>query len=602
LKSLVTLHLAVLHDAGLHCAIHVHRDADTIRSRWEHEGDSFLTITLPEFAKALEKGLRDGSWPRHMVPAFRHHGGLPHFLGGFLSRVFSDDGNILPNPDPDAIWAVRQICYLTGKLERDCTPERIQRAKAQFVKTDEELMEHYMVGIDPALWRHFNQWTLHLFGDLFDKLETVVSSFSLIPRHGPGAVADRLDHRQRWELDYWTERLNEVFPSELYSSNLPTGPRDLVAPQHELPVRVVCVPKTQKTPRIIAIEPSTVQFAQQGLKREIYAGVEHSDLSGVLGFTDQERNQKLAHQGSLIGSLATLDLSEASDRVHTEIVEELFRYHPHLRDFVMATRSAKADLDGEVFNLAKFASMGSALTFPIEAMIFTVIACMGVYAQKFPRIRDIHGSVSVYGDDIVVPVDRVGDVVDGLEAFGFKVNMHKSFWTGMFRESCGKEYFNGYDVSVVRLRAEVPTSRHDAALINRFVDFRNRAYNAGLWRTVKVADDVVTDVFPALPPRRRDRDISDSFPALALDTVLRTKWRGRWNDDLHIWQERYPKVRALSTSYVVDGEPGLLKWFLENHDRTVQYQTDRYEGQERAHTFRIKWAGIEAPAKELQLD
>jgi hypothetical protein len=508
--------------------------------------------------------------------------------------VFTDDGLIREIPDPESIWAVRQVCYLTGKLERECTPERVERAKAQFLDTDEELMEHYMEGIDPSLWRHFNKWTLHLFGDLFDKLETLVSSYQLIPRHGPGAVADRLDHAQRWDFEYWTERLQEVFPYEMYSSNTHRFPSDLVAPQHELPVRVVCVPKTQKTPRIIAIEPSSVQYAQQGLKREIYAGVEHSDLSGVLGFTDQERNQKLALAGSVSGDLATLDLSEASDRVHVEIVEELFRYHPHLRDYVFATRSTKADLDGHVFRLAKFASMGSALTFPIEAMVFTTIAMMGVYAQDYPQIRATHGSVSVYGDDIVVPVGRVGDVVALLEAFGFKVNKHKSFWTGKFRESCGKEYYSGTDVSVVRLRAEVPSSRHDAALLNRFVDFRNRCYAAGLWRTVKEVDHILDSrIRLRIPHRHTDPGADLPFPALALDTVLKTKWRARFHEHLHLWQERYPKVVPVPQPYTVDGEGGLLKWFLENHDRTDQYQTDRYEGQERAHTFRIKWAGIE---------
>jgi len=599
MKSLVTLHLAVLQDVGLHCAINVQRDSDTLLSRWEHEGDSFLTITLPEFGKALETGLSEGSWPRHMVSGFRHHGGLPAFMRGFLSCVFSDDGNLLMNPDPESIWAVRQVCYLTSKLERDCTPERIRRAKEQFINTDKQLMEHYMDGISPTLWRSFNEWTLHLFGNVFDKLETLVANYQLIPRHGPGAVSDGLNHLERWDFGYWTERLQEVFPQEMYASNSPSFTRELVPPQHELPVRVVCVPKTQKTPRIIAIEPSTVQFAQQGLKREMYAGVEHSDLSGVLGFTDQERNQKLALEGSISGHLATLDLSEASDRVHTELAEELFRYHPHLRDYVMATRSTRANLDGEIVHLAKFASMGSALTFPIEAMIFTIIACMGTYAQHFPRIRAMHGSVSVYGDDIVVPVGKVGDVVGLLEAFGFKINARKSFWNGQFRESCGKEYFNGHDVSVVRLRAEVPTSRHDAALINRFTDFRNRCYNAGLWRTVKYVDSVMSSVFPKMPHRRIPKEDNVPFSAMALDTVLRPVWRGRWNSDLQYWEERYPKAKPQSTKYKVDGESGLLKWFLENHDRTDQYQTDLYEGQERAHTFRIKWAGIERLAKDV---
>jgi hypothetical protein len=502
----------------------------------------------------------------------------------------------LDAPDVNSIWAVRQICNLTGKLERDCTPERVQAAFSQFIQTDVELAEHFLKGIAPEKWSTFNRWTLYLFGDLFDKLETLVAEFALIPRHGPGAVAEKLSHLERWDFEYWTERLEEVFPHSFYAQNVHrTTRREHTTPSDEIPVRVISVPKTQKTPRIIAIEPSTVQFAQQGLKREIYAGVEESWLARILGFTDQTRNQDLAREGSISGDLATLDLSEASDRVHAEVAEELFRYHPHLRDFVMATRSTRANVNGEVFRLAKFASMGSALTFPVEAMIFTIISAMGVWGSEFPARRVLPGKLSVYGDDIIVPVETVDRVIDNLESFGFKVNQHKSFWTGKFRESCGTEFYDGTDVSVVRLRAEVPTSRGDAALINRFVDFRNRCYRSGLWRTVKASDEQIDKIMNI--PSRLFSESDESVSVMAKDSVLRPKWRGRWNADYHTWEERFPRAVPQTVSYTVDGESGLLKWFLENHDRTDRYQTDRYEGQERAHTFRIKWVGIPALAK-----
>jgi len=366
----------------------------------------------------------------------------------------------------------------------------------------------------------------------------------------------------------------------------------------ELPVRVVSVPKTQKTPRIIAIEPSTMQFAQQGLKREVYEKISRSALSDVLGFTDQTRNQKLALDGSITGELATLDLSEASDRVHVELVSHLFAYWPHLRDFVLATRSRNAKIGDSVIELSKFASMGSALTFPIEAIIFTVIATMGVEQTDKPSVRQLAGRVSVYGDDIIVPVDTVDRVIHLLSLFGFKVNEHKSFWNGKFRESCGKEYYAGTDVSVVRLRSEVPTSRDDAALINRFTDFRNRAYRAGLWRTVKAADVILSRVTKA-PSYHIDGAEAVPSGFIVKDTFLPTKWRAVWNDSYHRWEERYPKAIPTRQAYTVDGEGGLLKWFFENHDRTDQYQTDPYEGQERAHTFRIKWVKAETPPKRL---
>lgn len=592
MKSLATLHLAVLHDAGLQCAVNVSRDELTLITRQEHEGDSFLTITLPSFAKALEKGLDSGRWPRQDVLSFKHIRGLPAFLRGFLTGVFSDNGNILDEPDPDKIWAVRQICNLTAKVERDCTPERVQAAYDTYIRTDRELGEHFRRGIPGDLWSKFDNFVHHLFGDLFDKLETRVANFDLIPRHGPGAVADRLDHVQRWDFTYWPDRLETVFPAWRYTCNVARGYfRDTVPIGQELPSRVVTVPKTQKTPRIIAIEPSSIQYAQQALKRELYAEIKNSPLGSILGFSDQERNQILARQGSISGQLATLDLSEASDRVHLAMVIRLFSKWPHLRDFVLATRSRTALVQDREIHLNKFASMGSALTFPIEAIIFTTIAWMGVSGSSPLPVQHLTGRVSVYGDDIIVPTDKTADVIHLLDAFGFKVNTHKSFWSGRFRESCGKEYYAGHDVSIVRLRSEVPTSRRDAALINRFTDFRNRAFWAGLWRTVKLCDEILLNLI-AIPHRHLTLRESEPTSVLALDTTLRTRYRAKYNLALQRYEERFPFAKPASSTYTVDGEGGLVKWFFENHDRSLQYQTDRYESQERAHTFRIKWVSV----------
>ncbi len=595
MKSLVTLQLAVLRDAGLHIATPVDRDSQEILSRVEHEGESFLTITLPTFAKALEKGLRDGQWPRNDMPSFRHRRGLPLFLRGFLARVFSDDGAILDVPDAQAIWAVRQVTNLLSKVDRLTTPKRERKAMVGFVETDVNLGEHFAAGLPDALWESFEMHSLALFGDLFNSLDRKVAAYELIPSHGPGAVADRLDHAERWEFAYWTDRLETVFPRWRYTRNLPAWSICENVPQEqERPVRVIAVPKTQAKPRIIAIEPSSVQYAQQGLKREIYQLVDRSPLRDVLGFTDQTRNHRMALKGSIDGSIATLDLSEASDRVHLSVVERLLKRWPHLLDYVLATRSERADIDGQVVHLSKFASMGSALTFPLEAIVFTTLCSMGVFGQWSPASpRRLRGIVSVYGDDIIIPVDSVGDVVHFLEAFGFKVNENKSFWTGRFRESCGREYYDGTDVSVVRLRADVPTSRRDAVLMRRFTDFRNRCFRAGLWQTVKVADEFLLGVMP-IPPRWLKHQIDDPASVLALDSTLRPRFRARYDRDLQTWFERYPSVRATPRPYTVDGEAGVLKWFHENHDNDESHQRDRYENQERAHTFRIKWARLEA--------
>jgi hypothetical protein len=111
--------------------------------------------------------------------------------------------------------------------------------------------------------------------------------------------------------------------------------------------------------------------------------------------------------------------------------------------------------------------------------------------------------VRVYGDDLIVPVDHVQTVVQTLELFGAQVGSDKSFWTGRFRESCGKEYFNGVDVSLVKLRQALPSTTADAAGVISTVSLRNQLYLSGYWNTVGWLDKQLRKVlkyFPTVAP------------------------------------------------------------------------------------------------------
>lgn len=593
MKSLLQLHLSVLRNVGQICSIDITRDVLNVTKRCEDEGDSFLTITLPKLGKALEKGLDQAKWPTHDVAStWRHIRGLPAFMRGFLSRIFDEKtGALLATPDTDCIWAVRQFCYLTQKVERDCTPERVTAAFDQFVATDQELLG--LPGrIDRGRLDTFRRISRSLFGRMFQECDRKIAHWELVPKHGSGAVAERSTQAERRQYHYWTERLDAVFPHWRYTANTPQGmgPR-LVPISEELPVRVTSVPKTQSTPRIIAIEPSAMQYAQQGLKREFYELIGRGPLGKVIGFQDQSRNRELARISSSNLELGTLDLSEASDRIHWYVVYEMLRDYPHLWDFVWATRSHRADVPGHgILPLQKFASMGSALTFPIEAMVFLTLVVAGVEQSEHRRIRarDLPGVVSVYGDDIIAPVGAIDHVIDWLEHFGAKVNRNKSFWTGKFRESCGAEYYDGVDISVVRARAELPSSRDDAAEIAALVDLRNRAYKAGLWG---VAGDIDEGLRPfiKLPYASATSTTSDAY--LHQATFLSYPFSGtRYNRDLQRFERRVPVLVPLSRSYVKDGSAGLLEWF---HDALRRGDlVDRYDSKERSASFSIKRRGL----------
>jgi len=596
-KSLLKLHLSVLAELGRQCSVDIARDSYTVTCRCEDEGDSFLTITLPAFSKALERGLSDGAWPsRDAASSWKYHRGLPAFMQGFLTRVFDLNGRLLRDPDVDCIRAIRQFCLLSQKVKRECTGDRILNAFLSFSRTDEELM--YLPGrIDPDRMRTFVRSGHLLFGDMLSLLDRKIANFELIPRHGPGAVAEKSSQLEKRDYAYWTDRIDSVFPYWRYTRNTGYTSPMTVTPHSEIPVRVVGVPKTQSTPRIIAIEPSALQYAQQGLKREIYEYIGRGSLGQILGFQDQSRNQDMARAASSSQRFATLDLSEASDRVHWYLVYKLFERYPHLWEFVNATRSFRADVpEVGVIPLQKFASMGSALTFPIEAKIFTILAACGMREQGSVRSvtsRQLVGKLSVYGDDIIVPVDSTAAVVDWLEHFGAKVNRHKSFWTGKFRESCGAEYYDGHDVTVVRVRSELPSSRQDAAEIAAYIDLRNRLFLAGLWGVVKEMDEELESLI-RLPYVYASLSTQAGF--LHLVTFDKSHdlrhMKTRFNPHLHNTEVRVPVLKPLSRSYRVDGEAGLLEWFHSSLRRGDLL--DRYDGQERATTFNIyrRWAPV----------
>ena len=496
MQSLLLLWEAAAAELGSECQTSTTRDVKTLRERERHEGFSFLTITLPQFCSDFQKSLDQGFVDSSSFAGFRRRSGLPVFLSGFLSRVFSSDGRLLSDPCISSIQAVRQLTLMFGKIELGCTKRREDAALAGYVECERGVRETER-SLTSECIDTFDRVSTLLFGELFSRIDRKVYDGSVLPRHGPGTTAEGLKGNRKWKQREWTQRLEMIFPASEYM--FPSRHQwreaqrvDTLEPGRERPVRVVTVPKTLKAPRIIAIEPTCMQYMQQAILGVIVDELKVDPiLQQLMGLDDQTPNQRLACQGSSDGSLATLDLSEASDRVSNQLVRRLLRNHPWFSSAVDATRSRKADVPGHgVIRLAKFASMGSALCFPFEAMVFLTCIFMGIEKglnRRLTRklIKEHVGRVRVYGDDIIVPVDMVAPVVCSLETFGAQVNLSKSYWTGKFRESCGKEYFDGTDVSVVRVRKELPARRADVEALVSCVALRNNFYRSFMWRTAR---------------------------------------------------------------------------------------------------------------------
>lgn len=222
--------------------------------------------------------------------------------------------------------------------------------------------------------------------------------------------------------------------------------------------KILTVPKNAKTERTIAKEPDMNMYLQLGL-----GGVIRKRLKKVgVDLDTQSKNQHLAMLGSLNDDLATIDLSAASDSIAWELVKLLLP-----REWVAAlqlTRSHVGSMpDGTVIRYQKVSSMGNGFTFELESLIFWALSSSCLDILDCPDRR-----LAVYGDDIIIHRDVVPLVLDVFSFCGFTINEEKSFTKGPFRESCGKHYFRGVDVTPIYLRKPIDSVFRLYWLVNSF--------------------------------------------------------------------------------------------------------------------------------------
>lgn len=521
----------ILLDAGSQLNLAVDRDCATIRSRFESEGMSFLTITLPSLDSALIQALALGRITPSMFQGFKpmkRGGNLPALMSGFFMRIFETDGALKDEPCLDSIEYLRVVLSLYKKLEIPCTAARNQRAFERYKSNDASVFstDQYQHVCDSDFRA--------IAGYLWSDLEILSGELYCTPgRFGSGATAEKLSPKGRLSLAKWPQRGEHLYPLSVHGSyredDLDSfAAIELLGESAEQPVRVVGVPKTLKTPRIISIEPNYMMLRQQSVARVLMEWLE----SGRLGFksirfSDQSVNRERARIGSVDGGLATIDLSDASDLVSNDLVKAIFRSCPSFLEYIEAARSTKAQMpDGEIVSLRKYASMGSALCFPVEAMVFFTIVVMAIvkHSGRRPsrsRISEIAATVSVYGDDIIVPTSAAATVMEYLEAFGLKVNRDKSFSTGFFRESCGGDYYKGHNVRPCYLkRFDFSGNTPDPNVLIQYTTLSNSLYMKGLWNACQYIRDHVEKIYGVIP-RSRSEIGCVSFASVIYDTRLR---------------------------------------------------------------------------------
>lgn len=216
--------------------------------------------------------------------------------------------------------------------------------------------------------------------------------------------------------------------------------------------RFTSVPKDSSKNRGICVEPSLNLAYQLPVGGLFKARLREA---GIDLWTGQEKHRLLARRASVDGSLATIDLSNASDTIATSVVKALLP--TGWFDLLSDLRSPLTRMDdGSWVKLEKFSSMGNGFTFELETLIFLSICCACAKMNGYDWESEIRANrISVYGDDIIVPVEYAQDVLTALQFFGFTPNRKKTFIEGPFRESCGGDFFNGVDVRPFYLK-ELP--------------------------------------------------------------------------------------------------------------------------------------------------
>ena len=538
------------------------RDEFELIKRTKNEGLSFLTKALPKLGKALLEGLNTLSFT---VPANfkRSHGNrnIPAFMQEYFKLVFDEDGILLESACVDAIKHLLQVLFSVYKLEVGYTKSEEAAVIAAFVETERELE----LGSD--------SWTQSLIETASHIAQNALMDFDpkdIIPRHGPGAVATGERLEEKWEFSRLYKAIHQVFP--YYDYFIVGKGRELIdrldwykgLERRESGVaKVVLVPKDSRGPRLISCEPLEYQWIQQGIGRKLVHHLESSRITGgQINFTDQSVNRNLALESSISRVNATLDLKEASDRVSVELVTRVFSRTPELLRALLASRTTATKLPGgSVLHLNKFAPMGSALCFPVEATVFWCISVAAIIRETRMPLSVAGKLVFVYGDDIIVPTEYASLVSTALESVALKVNTAKCCIHGHFRESCGMDAFKGTPVTPVKIRTVWTAKRRDAAAYSSYVSYANSLFAAGYELASNLLWSRIEKVYGRVPYGLPGAGYICRF-VHNIGTVLMKNWgkvKMRWNAELQRHEYKVRSVANATGPTYLDGWPRLLR-------------------------------------------
>jgi len=307
--------------------------------------------------------------------------------------------------------------------------------------------------------------------------------------------------------------------------------------------RATTVEKTDKARRLICVEPTWNMFFQQGIMHMMYKRLASVGLD--VQSLPIEHVQR-AFRSSITSSEATIDWSSASDSVSMKLIEWILP-----QDWLFAvkhTRSPVTTVNGRTVPLSMFATMGNAVTFPLETLVFWAYG-HAVRLSKhegnalFPDWEDLK-QISVFGDDCIVPTFMARDFIEVLGHIGFEINEDKTFIdNGGFRESCGGDFLHGRDVRPYYLRSPRSTKMSSLepwlytiwnSLLKKYISYFGElkyVYDKELFRVMsklfnqyQLLAKVVPDWFPDDSGLKVSSDlfrIRSCYPSIRFDRIVR---------------------------------------------------------------------------------
>jgi hypothetical protein len=431
-----------------------------------------------------------------------------------MRRVFNEDGSVKEDPCISAVRDLRQILYLCYKYEVPYDKRTVDCFIDNFRSVDESLPTDF-----PEVFENQTFWVVNvartLLRDLLDDDGIYDLRPYIYPGHGPGAVATGEKNWEKMEFKRFYAQIHKVFPYYEYffinSADLRSRvdrywrikeccPEPLSAMQ--------IVPKDSRGPRLICMEPLEFQYVQQGIARYLVPLIENHRLTrGHVSFTDQSINRCLALEGSIKGNCVTLDMKEASDRVSLWLVWLLFA-DTALWRYLEATRTDGTILpNGDKLLFKKFAPMGSALCFPIEALVHWSIAVASLHVYNEISLKQALSSVYVFGDDIIIKGQDHSPLFDTFAQLGMKFNADKCCTNGFFRESCGMDAYLGECVTPVKVKKPLPKSPKDANAYVSYVSYCNEMWERGNYCTSEYIREDLESLYGIIPHVRLNSDV-----------------------------------------------------------------------------------------------